>query len=78
MHTIELKKLSLDGFLVSIGIVFGDIGTSPLYTYTAIIGSRKVTELMALGGVSAIFWTLFFQFNLQVVSTLKVHSEYCL
>ncbi|MBC7865661.1 MAG: KUP/HAK/KT family potassium transporter [Bacteroidia bacterium] len=73
---VDLKKLSFAGFLVSIGIVFGDIGTSPLYTYTAIIGGRKVTELIALGGVSAIFWTLFFQTTLKYVFiTLKADNN---
>jgi KUP system potassium uptake protein len=67
MDVIDLKKLSFAGFLVSIGIVFGDIGTSPLYTYTAIIGDKTITELIALGGVSAIFWTLFFQTTVKYV-----------
>ncbi len=67
MEVIDLKKLSFAGFLVSIGIVFGDIGTSPLYTYTAIIGDKTITELIALGGVSAIFWTLFFQTTVKYV-----------
>jgi KUP system potassium uptake protein len=67
MENSNLKKLSYAGFLVSIGIVFGDIGTSPLYTYTAIIGNRTVTELLALGSVSCIFWTLCFQTTLKYV-----------
>ncbi len=67
MENNTLKKLSFAGFLISIGIVFGDIGTSPLYTYTAIIGERNVTELLALGGVSCIFWTLFFQTTVKYV-----------
>lgn len=76
MSQIDLKKLSFAGFLVSIGIVFGDIGTSPLYTYTAIIGKQKISELLALGGVSAIFWTLFFQTTLKyVLITLKADNK---
>ena len=67
MDSINLKKLSYAGFLVSIGIVFGDIGTSPLYTYKAIIEYRTVTELLALGGVSCIFWTLVFQTTIKYV-----------
>ena len=67
MENIDLKKLSYAGFLVSIGIVFGDIGTSPLYTYKAIIEERTVTELLALGGVSCIFWTLLFQTTIKYV-----------
>lgn len=64
---IDLKKLSYAGFLVSIGIVFGDIGTSPLYTYSAIIGEQTITELLAYGGVSAIFWTLTFQTTIKYI-----------
>ena len=76
MNSIDLKKLSFAGFLVSIGIVFGDIGTSPLYTYTAIIGERTITELIALGGVSAIFWTLFFQTTIKYVFiTLRADNK---
>ena len=67
MSTIDLKKLTYAGFLISIGIVFGDIGTSPLYTYTAIIGDQTITERLALGGVSAIFWTLTFQTTVKYV-----------
>lgn len=67
MSAIDIKKLTYAGFLVSIGIVFGDIGTSPLYTYTAIIGDQTITELLALGGVSAIFWTLTFQTTVKYV-----------
>src|ERR1017187_2460572 len=67
MENNNLKKLTYAGFLVSIGIVFGDIGTSPLYTFTAIIGDRTVTELLALGSVSCIFWTLCFQTTLKYV-----------
>ncbi|MFO0323233.1 MAG: KUP/HAK/KT family potassium transporter [Bacteroidota bacterium] len=76
MSTIDLKKLTYAGFLVSIGIVFGDIGTSPLYTYTAIIGDQTITELLALGGVSAIFWTLTFQTTVKYVFiTLRADNK---
>ena len=76
MSTINLKKLTYAGFLVSIGIVFGDIGTSPLYTYTAIIGDQTITELLALGGVSAIFWTLTFQTTVMYVFiTLRADNK---
>ena len=61
MSTIDLKKLTYAGFLVSIGIVFGDIGTSPLYTLNAVFHNKVITETIALGSLSCIFWTLFFQ-----------------
>ncbi|MCJ7447472.1 MAG: KUP/HAK/KT family potassium transporter [Bacteroidales bacterium] len=55
-----IKKLSLAGLLVTLGIVFGDLGTSPLYTMKAIIvgGSANFNELLVYGSLSCIFWTL--------------------
>lgn len=56
----DIKKLSLAGVLVTLGIVFGDLGTSPLYTMRAIIigGRENFNELLIYGGLSCIFWTL--------------------
>ena len=72
----SLDKMSAAGLLVAIGIVFGDIGTSPLYTYRAIIEERTVTETLALGGASAIFWTLTFQTTLKyVLITLRADNN---
>lgn len=44
--------------LVTIGIVYGDIGTSPLYVMSAIVGSRPISRELIYGGVSCVFWTL--------------------
>jgi KUP system potassium uptake protein len=55
------KKLSAAGVLISLGIVFGDIGTSPLYVMKAIIGDNKITEQIVFGGLSCVFWTLTLQ-----------------
>lgn len=72
----SLDKLSAAGLLVAVGIVFGDIGTSPLYTYRAIIEDRTIDETLALGGVSAIFWTLTFQTTLKyVLITLRADNN---
>jgi len=57
----------LGGVLLAFGIVFGDLGTSPLYTFKAIIGEQIISETLVLGGVSAVFWTLFFQTTLKYV-----------
>ncbi|HEY5691933.1 MAG TPA: KUP/HAK/KT family potassium transporter [Cyclobacteriaceae bacterium] len=43
---------------MSLGIIYGDIGTSPLYVFKAIIGESIITEDLVLGGVSCVFWTL--------------------
>lgn len=51
-------KLSVAGVLVGLGIIYGDIGTSPIYTIKFIVGERPVTEDLVLGGLSCIFWTL--------------------
>lgn len=53
------------GLLVALGIVFGDIGTSPLYVMQAIVGDRPVSKDLLYGGVSLVFWTLL------IVSSLK-------
>ena len=67
MKEINIKKVSFAGVLIALGIVFGDLGTSPLYTYKAIIGDRTISELLILGSVSAIFWTLTFQTTVKYV-----------
>jgi KUP system potassium uptake protein len=51
-------RLSAAGLLVTLGIIFGDIGTSPLYVIKAIIGGENINEGLILGGLSCIFWTL--------------------
>lgn len=43
---------------MALGIIYGDIGTSPLYVLKAVIGSEPISEEVVLGGLSAIFWTL--------------------
>jgi KUP system potassium uptake protein len=75
-QTNQLDKLNAAGLLVAIGIVFGDIGTSPLYTYRAIIDEQPVDETLALGGVSAIFWTLTLQTTIKyVLLTLRADNK---
>jgi KUP system potassium uptake protein len=70
------KKVTGAGLLIAAGIVFGDIGTSPLYALNAIFHGRQVTEDVALGGFSAIFWTLFFQTTLKyVIITLQADNK---
>jgi KUP system potassium uptake protein len=51
-------RLSTAGVLVALGIIYGDIGTSPIYTLKFIVGDRLITEDLILGGLSCIFWTL--------------------
>lgn len=51
-------KVTAAALLVTLGIVFGDIGTSPLYVMAAILGKNVVTKELVYGGLSCIFWTV--------------------
>lgn len=60
--------LSKAGLLITLGIIFGDIGTSPLYVMKAIVGEGEVIDrLTVLGGVSLVFWTLLIQTTIKYV-----------
>jgi KUP system potassium uptake protein len=72
----DLQKLTASGLLISLGIIYGDIGTSPLYVFKAIVGYQQITETLILGGVSCIFWTLTLQTTLKyVVITLRADNK---
>jgi KUP system potassium uptake protein len=72
----DLQKLSASGLLISLGIIYGDIGTSPLYVFKAIIGTKQISETLVLGGVSLIFWTLTLQTTLKyVIITLRADNK---
>lgn len=51
-------KLSTAGLLIAFGIIYGDIGTSPIYTFRFIVDEHEITEDLILGGLSCVFWTL--------------------
>jgi KUP system potassium uptake protein len=57
--------LSTAGVLISLGIIYGDIGTSPLYVLTAIVGTDVISKELIYGGMSCVFWTLI------IVTTFK-------
>lgn len=70
------SKLTLGGLLVSLGIIYGDIGTSPLYVMKAIIGENIISTELILGGLSCIFWTLTLQTTLKyVIITLNADNH---
>jgi len=52
---------------VALGIIYGDIGTSPLYVFKAIIGTREINMMLVYGGVSCVFWTLVFQTTIKYI-----------
>ncbi|GIV28942.1 MAG: putative potassium transport system protein kup [Bacteroidia bacterium] len=68
--------LSLAGVIVSLGIVYGDIGTSPLYTLKAIIGENYLSVPMIKGALSSIFWMLTLQTTIKyVIITLNADNK---
>ncbi len=76
-HASSLSKFSLAGFIITLGIVYGDIGTSPLYVLRAIAGSSvAITEELILGGISCIIWTLTLQTTIKyVMVTLRADNR---
>jgi len=75
-NNIHSKKITFASLLVALGIIYGDIGTSPLYVLKAIVGTREINETLVLGGVSCIFWTLFFQTSIKYIwLTLKADND---
>jgi KUP system potassium uptake protein len=74
-HDIH-KKFTLGGILVTLGIIYGDIGTSPLYVMKSIIGLEPISSDLILGGLSCIFWTLTLQTTLKyVIITLSADNN---
>lgn len=74
-HEIS-KKVTVASLVIALGIIYGDIGTSPLYTFKAIIGSKRISEMLVLGGVSCVFWTLMLQTTVKYVwLTLQADNE---
>src|SRR5690606_40503323 len=50
--------LSAAGILIAYGIIYGDVGTSPIYPFRFIVGAHLITDDLILGGLSCVFWTL--------------------
>jgi KUP system potassium uptake protein len=77
-HHPDIKKLSVAGALITMGIVFGDLGTSPLYTMRAIItgGAENINELLIYGGLSCVFWTLTLSTTVKyIIITLRADNN---
>lgn len=72
----HLNKITLGGLIVTLGIIYGDIGTSPLYVMKAIVGKQAINHDVVLGAISCIFWTLTLQTTLKyVVLTLRADNK---
>ena len=64
----QIKKLSAVGLVITLGIIYGDIGTSPLYVFqTLLTEGGKVNQMLVLGSISCIFWTLTLQTTFKYV-----------
>src|ERR1017187_75728 len=70
------KRLTAAGVLITLGIVFGAIGTSPLYVMDAVIGKSVISKDLILGGISCVFCTLIFQTTIKyVIITLRADNR---
>ena len=72
------KKVSIASLLVALGIVYGDIGTSPLYVMKSMLGVDNgcISSQLILGGVSLVFWTLTLQTTIKyVMITLEADNK---
>ncbi|GGC42434.1 putative potassium transport system protein kup [Parapedobacter defluvii] len=68
--------LTAAGLLVALGIIYGDIGTSPLYVFKAIVGQEAISADLVYGGLSCIFWTLTLQTTIKyVIITLRADNK---
>lgn len=63
-------RLTLAGLIITLGIIYGDIGTSPLYVMRAIVGDGVVERETILGAVSLVFWTLTIQTTFKYVTLI--------
>ncbi len=76
MNQSTKHKITAVTLLIALGIIYGDIGTSPLYVMKAIIGDKPINELLVYGGVSCVFWTLTFQTTLKyIILTLSADNH---
>ena len=72
----NLNRVTIASLLVALGIIYGDIGTSPLYVLKAVIGERRIDETLVYGGVSLIFWTLVFQTTIKyIILTIRADNQ---
>ncbi|MBN8673708.1 MAG: KUP/HAK/KT family potassium transporter [Chitinophagales bacterium] len=74
--SLSLKKATPAGLLIALGIIFGDIGTSPLYVLNATTNGKLITEELIIGVLSCIIWTLTLQTTIKyVILTLRADNR---
>lgn len=70
------NKVTVAGLLIALGIIYGDIGTSPLYVLNAIISGKTITNELVIGVLSLIIWTLTLQTTVKyVILTLNADNR---
>jgi KUP system potassium uptake protein len=70
------NRVSVAGLLIALGIIYGDIGTSPLYVLNAITNGKVITEELIIGSLSLIIWTLTLQTTIKyVILTLQADNK---
>ncbi|MCX6315342.1 MAG: KUP/HAK/KT family potassium transporter [Sphingobacteriales bacterium] len=73
---VHVNRVTAAGLIVALGIIYGDIGTSPLYVFSEIINGKEIQDLLIIGGLSCIIWTLTLQTTLKyVVLTLRADNK---
>lgn len=76
INSTAKNRITAASLLVALGIIYGDIGTSPLYVLKAVIGDRPMDETLVFGGVSCVFWTLVLQTSVKYIwLTLKADNQ---
>ena len=72
----NINNVTAGGLLIALGIIYGDIGTSPLYVFSAIINGHVINHNLILGSLSCIIWTLTLQTTIKyVILTLKADNK---
>jgi KUP system potassium uptake protein len=72
----HINKLSGAALLITLGIIYGDIGTSPLYVMNAIMGKGPISRDVVMGAISCVFWTLTLQTTIKyVIITLRADNK---
>ena len=70
------NKVSVAGLLIALGIIYGDIGTSPLYVLNAITNGKTISPDLIIGSLSLIIWTLTLQTTIKyVILTLQADNK---
>ena len=72
----DFQKATGTGLIIALGIIYGDIGTSPLYVLSSVVGKREISELLVFGGISCVFWTLTLQTTFKyILLTLQADNR---